>query len=118
VAEWVIYYGDGSTFSDEDGLPEVAPPRDIQLIIVTDPEAGWRTIVNHDYYVWDARGGQPMWWGVDKFGLFDYLLDPGMKRVLFGRLIDTPTFNAIFQRALSDPRLAAKTNFVNGEAHP
>ena len=59
-----------------------------------------------DYYVW--RDGA--WWGCDINGLFDFLLDSGL--VLFGRTVDTATFNRIFSQALEDRTLAKKDSYL------
>jgi len=93
---WLIYYGDGVVLSDKDHTPFTLPKRaDVQVIIQPDPKYVWFSQCGDDYYVW--RGDR--WWGVDHFGLYDYLLQPGEKCVLFGRTIDNEDFHAIFEDA-------------------
>jgi len=113
---WKIYYGDDSTFSDQDGSPWCAPARNVQVIVMSDKDHGWRTQAGDDYYVWDCRDGETRWWGLkDRFGLYDYLIEPGYKRVLFGRTITSDRFSVIFKRASNDPDFPKKTAFANKE---
>jgi len=112
---WRIYYADGSTYSDQDGAPEDAPARDVQVVVISDRNHGWMTQALTDYYVWDDRGGGLRWWGVDLFGLYDYLIEPGYKCVLFGRTIAKQDFNEIFERACADKDFPKKTSYANGE---
>lgn len=110
MLDWKIYYSDGNIFSSTEGTPWVAPPRDVQVIVILDKDHGWRTQAQTDYYVWDNRGGGYTWWGVDIFGLFDYLLDPGFRRVLFGRTIASDEFDKIYKRASNDVDFPKKTS--------
>jgi len=116
--KWKIYYGDDSTFSDQDGTPWIAPARDVQVIVMTSKDHGWRTQAGSDYYVWDDRGNGARWWGVDQFGMYDYLLDPGYKRVLFGRTVTSDRFSEIYSRASVDPDFPKKTSNANKERKP
>lgn len=102
---WRIYYGDGTTFSSEDGKPELAPALDVQAIVQPERDeygVGRHVLNGRDYYVWLGAEHQD-WDTVDLFGLYDYLQRPGWKRVLFGRSIPTATFREIMQRATHDP---------------
>ena len=98
--QWKIYYSD-STYSDDEGPPELAPKRDVQAVVVKSELVGRRVERGSDFYVWaPGRGG---WRGVDQFGLYDYLIDPGHKVVLFGRVLSNPEYRAVFERAANDP---------------
>lgn len=108
---WKVYYGDGSTFTGE---VQDAPARDVQVIIQSSKDCGWQAVAGTDYYVW--RGDR--WFGVDLFGLYDYLLEPGWKRVLFGRTLTTDEYDAVWQRAMADPDMPPKTVFGRGERRP
>ena len=110
-----IYYSDGSTYSDQDGAPEDAPARDVQVIVMEDKYHGWFTQALHDYYVWDDRGQGLRWWGVDLFGLYDYMIEPGYKRVLFGRTIERREFDEIMKLAHNDDYFPDKTSYANKE---
>lgn len=110
---WRIYYGDGSTYSDEDGPVEGAPSLNVQAIVQRDPSIhGTGRFVLHgggqrpnrvpvDYYCWDREQG--IWLGTDLFGLFDYLQRPGWKRVLFGRTLNDGAYQEIIYKAGEDP---------------
>jgi hypothetical protein len=115
---WRIYYGDDSTFSNLEGTIWEVPPRDVQVIIQTDRDHGWASQTGSDYYVWDNRGDGERWWGVDIFGLFDYLLEPGPRKVLFGRTVTSERFGEIFRRAKADPGFERKTAFRRQERRP
>lgn len=94
---WKVYYGDGSTFSGDDGEFSLAPARGVQVIVQDHPGVGMELVTGADYYVW---GG--CWRGVDIFGLFDYLIEPGMKKVIFGRTITQDEYNKIMRGANLD----------------
>lgn len=110
--KWCVYYGDGAKFSDKDGGPELVPARDVQVIAQVSKEHGWEAVAGNDYYIW--RDGR--WYGVDKFGLFDYLVDPGWKRVLFGRMLTKDEYNAVWAQVSQD--MPDKTAFEKWERKP
>ena len=112
---WRVYYANGNTYSNQDGAPENAPARDVQVIVMKDGDHGWRTQTEHDYYVWDERSNWLRWWGVDQFGLYDYLIEPGFKKVLFGRTISSQEYNEIIKRANEDKDFPRKTSYANKE---
>lgn len=91
-----IYYSDGTY----EGAPEGAMARDVQAIVQHHPKTGWQIEYTKDYYVW--QGERVGWSGVDIFGLWDYLDQPGWKKVLFGRLINNEEYNEIITRAHAD----------------
>ena len=105
MVAWRIYYGDGSTYSDEDGPLEDAPSQDAQVVVqrvTTNPNSiellhgnGPRVI---DFFWWDDS----VWLAGDSVGLFDYLARPGWKKVLVGRNLRTERFMAVLQRAAHD----------------
>ena len=108
MLEWRIYYGDGSTFSNEDGEPQFAPAMNVQVIVVKDTadtinNVGRRLWFGRDYYWWDD--GE--WIGGDHFGLYDYLQRPGWRRVLFGRSVPARRFIETRRKALADPDFPA-----------
>jgi hypothetical protein len=94
MAEWLIFYGDGSTFGSSDGSPAIAPARDVQAIVQIDSRVGVWLQTTGDYYIFDSK-----WRSVDIFGLFDYLIDPGYKVVKFGRTISNEEYQAIICKA-------------------
>ena len=100
--KWKIYYGDGSTYTSEYGTPQVAPSRDVQVIVQDHPRVGVELVSSADYYVWMVNDDYARWWGVDIFGLFDYLVEAGWKRVLFGRTLLQEEYNEIVKEASED----------------
>lgn len=108
--KWKIYYSDNTTFCDEDGSPFDAPSRKVQIIAQEHKDVGKFLLGKNDYYWWDSG-----WSGGDIFGLFDYLLDSGPKKVIFGRTVDSDLYNDIGKTALSDTYLPFKTGKIIGE---
>ena len=105
MSRWKIYYGDGTTYSNEDGLLEDAPGINVQVIAQADATVGRRLLDSDDFYWWsDDR-----WDCGDIFGLWDYLTRPGFKKVLFGRNLHDGDFWKILARARVDPDLPAKS---------
>lgn len=107
MIDWRIYYGDGSTVTSADCAPEDVPKRNVQCIVRPDEDAGRLVERENDNYVWDYSRNN--WKGVDQFGLYDYLIEPGVKIVLFGRTISEAEYSAILERATSDPDLPPKS---------
>jgi hypothetical protein len=108
---WRIYYGDGTHYDGPD--PYTAPTRNVQVILTANPDHGW-DVCRYDDYYWHLPD-LDSWGGGDKFGLFDYLIEPGPKRVLFGRTIANADFQAIFARACADQSLPVKTGWMPRE---
>jgi len=108
---WKVYYGDGTTYT---GTVGDTPTRNVQVIAQSDPDHGWQALSGSDYYVW--RGQR--WFCVDKFGLYDYLVEPGWKKVLFGRTLTSQEYNAVWQRMMADPDLPPKTGGPKKERRP
>ena len=112
-----IWYGDGSTYTDEDGPAEDAPKLNVQLVLVEDRDHGRYVCTSNDFYVWDDFGGERTWQGSDQYGLWDYLSRPGSKVVLFGRNLGNAEFRSLLTRALADTYLPQKTGNHPGERH-
>lgn len=107
--KWKIYYGDGTTFSSEDGPPELAPATNIQCIIERDERHGRLVLSRFDFYIHKKDG----WYGVDQFGLFDYLMEIGLLKA--GRTINNELYGEIIAAASNDPDLPPKTSQSNRE---
>lgn len=104
---WKIYYGDGETYNNTSGSPFDAPARNVQMIAVADPNHGWYLCRSNDYYWYHPE--QDHWQGGDIFGLWDYLIQPGVKKVLFGRTISNEEYTSILTHAYNDPEIPQKT---------
>lgn len=111
MVDWRIYYGDGSVYSSNNGGLQIAPKRDVQVVVYTDPEVGRVVLSMRDFY-WLAEYG---WDGGDIFGLWDYLSQPGSKVVLFGRAVRTPRYREILSRALIDSDFPKKSAWYDWE---
>ena len=112
---WKVFYGDGSTFTDEDGPPELAPKRNVQAVGQECHDHGSVICRCDDFYIWAEFDGRYQWQGVDYFGLWDYLIDPGSKVVLFGRTIGNREFKALTGKIYDDPYLPGKSGYYAGE---
>lgn len=109
---WRLYYGDGTTFSSDEGPPAAAPPVNVQAIAqAADLGIGRRTCSRCDFY-WFDRGE---WHGSDLFGLFDYLMRVSPSIVKFGRVLPRLEFEAILNRAVTDPELQPKVAWDSAE---
>lgn len=104
---WRIYYSD-CTY---EGNIEDAPSRDVQLIVQEDTRVGWVMVHQKDYYIWEYE----RWFGVDGFGLWDYLARPGWKKVLFGRTLTHEEWNEVYYHAKDARDFGRKEGFLPGE---
>jgi hypothetical protein len=95
VINWRIFYDGSEWYDSNDGGPETAPARGVQVIVQDHREHRAEIVTGGDYYVWrDER-----WWATDIIGLWDYLCMDGWKRVLFGRMIVQDEYNAVVKEA-------------------
>jgi hypothetical protein len=108
---WRIYYGDESVY--DPGDPYDAPGLNVQMIANGHREHGWSLIRQVDYYWYVHERDE--WDGGDIFGLWDYLSQPGPRKVIFGRNASNETFNRILARAVDDPDIPQKTSWKPGE---
>lgn len=113
--EWKIYYSD-RVYTSEDGPPELAPKRDVQMIAVACRTSGRRIERSSDFYIWVPDRG--MWRGVDFFGMYDYMIEPGSKVVLFGRVLDNEAYADIWRHAVHDSGLPPKSAYLPEERKP
>ena len=105
MIDWIIFYDDGSSFTNEDGLPESAPKDGVQIIGTRDIGVGVRWRQNTDHYCWQDG----TWIGHSKEVLHHY------KRRCLERNIEPLTLNGyelpdneyykIVNQATNDPRL-------------
>ena len=103
---WKIFYGDGETFSENDGPIQDAPAWNVQVIVVRDEAVGRFLDIRHDYYVYRDEN----WLGVDFVGLIDYLQESGL--VKFGRTINSEQFDELYQQAKNDPDFPPKSGYL------
>lgn len=105
-----VFYDGGSTYV---GDPAYAPAFGVLVIVQTDKNNGRNLQAGEDFYVWLGEE----WLGVDQFGVYDYLGQPGYKRVLFGRTVDNERFYEAYRRAKTDPDFPPKTGYREKEFH-
>ena len=103
MTDWVVFYGDGETFSSDDGTPDEAPSLDIQVIAQADETVGSKLLIHKEYYWYEGN----RWYGGELFGLYDYLVRS--RRAKFGRYVSDEVYNAAVGRAMTDTRLTAKS---------
>jgi hypothetical protein len=113
---WKIFYGDGTTYSDSDGTAWDAPPVNVQALVVNDPQHGWYCCRADDFYWYIPE--EDRWYSGERFGMFDYLTQPGMKKIVFGRSIPDDEYQTILNRAINDPDLPQKTGWQAHERRP
>lgn len=117
--DWKVYYSDKKTVDCQQATPSSIVRRlDVQVIIQGSQDHVWVTLAGYDFYVWDDRGGGPKWFGVDRFGLHHYWLQPGWHCILFGTMIDKSKFNEIYELATNDPMFGAKASWSRDERKP
>lgn len=56
IVRWIIWYDDGSTFTSDDGSPEIAPLDGILGIREWDDEGNTARYLARDYYEWTGDG--------------------------------------------------------------
>lgn len=103
MRKWIVYYGDGTRFTWEDGTPFDAPRTNVQLIVVEDDKEdqdGWLFQSDAEYYYYDSH--LDIWYVADTFAMYDILIRCRTPLVLFGRYIDRDQFNAILRKAVDD----------------
>ena len=108
---WRIWYDNRTTFSDQDGAPEMAPGRGVICIVQDSERTGRVKLSGADYYIWKEN----QWFRADLFGLWDYLEGVGWKCVKFGRSIDRARYNEIMRAAESDRTFPARSAWERWE---
>lgn len=98
MIDWKIYYADGSTFTNEGGPPEMAPSGGVICIAYYDDDGRRHICHAADYYVWNWG----RWVNADSSGFWQYMLEPGLKIVKFGRLVNEVTYREIMTLALNN----------------
>ena len=116
MLEWVIIYDDGTEVSNLGVSPALAPKCGVLCIVRKDPDVGRYVERGENFYVWRSEVGG--WRGCDQFGLYDYLMQPGSKVVLFGRTVSEVEWTAALERALNYPGLLPKSAWRETERRP
>lgn len=114
--DWIVY-GDGWERTSEDCAPEDVPGWGVLVIAQSHDQVGTELVHGGTKapgvgYYWYEDG---MWYGGDFVGLVDYLANPGLKIVKFGRTIPSEEFHKVCHKAANDPRLPRKSARFNHE---
>ena len=114
---WWVVYGDRSIYAGAGAESAYnAPGRDVQVVISTSLEHGfevWRPWKETSYFVYFPDSDR--WRGVDLFGLWDYLCEPGPKKALFGRTMFDEEWQDLLAWVTDHPALPPKTGWRPGE---
>src|SRR3990167_5592916 len=97
MINWKLYYGDGSTYSNEDGLPEDAPCGRVIAAAFYDEDNRRRICHQADYYIWDGT----RWYSASDSGFWQYMGEPGAKVVKFGREIGDIQYRSVMSQAMN-----------------
>lgn len=116
MSKYKIFYDSGETYTDQAGPVDQAPKRGVQGIVLADELLGRRTEHSNDFYIYVPERG--LWRGVDQFGLFDYLIEPGFKVVLFGRTLADDDYRQFWKIMLDDTYLPPKSAIGANERKP
>jgi hypothetical protein len=88
---WKVYYGDGSTFSNEDGPPEMAPCTGVLAVAFFNIDNRREIGASKDFYWYDETpiypGMKGTWFAGDVSGYYQYMFRPGRKIVKFGAIV-------------------------------
>lgn len=112
--DWKIYYGNGKTFSSEDGKPHEAPPHNVVAIAQKNESTGRDVFHGWDWYIYHDDFG---WWGCDLHGMIDQVMHNIEKihGVLQGRSVRNETYQAIIKKAREGEGLPHKAADRRGE---
>lgn len=112
--DWKIYYEDGSTFDNTQGLPEDAPSFGVLCVVFPDEEVGRMVMHGWDWFYYHKEDQN--WWGADIHGLLDCLLhNKPMKAVKQGRNTNADNYKKILNFAIDDPDFSVKSGEVKRE---
>lgn len=117
MLEWVIFYENGTTFSNEDGPPEDSPIEGVLAIAQKDrrespTNCGFTIIYGETYFIY--CDGQ--WWNHDQFAFFKKLEkhnptgNNSIQAIRFGIYTTNAIFDLVMERAseLNLPNKSAK----------
>jgi hypothetical protein len=97
---WIIFYEDGSTFSNEDGLPSEAPPLGVMVLLQRSAQDRIVLYTQKDYYCWGWRDSNE-WVNCEPAGFWDYMFHHTgeQKAVLFGRWTTDDNYMKVWNEA-------------------
>lgn len=111
---WKVFYVNGYSFSHVDGEPQDAPGGGVVAVVQEDDTVGVLVHRGTDFYVFDEFYGG--WYGLDVFGLTQYLMRPGLKIVKVAEAMSTQAFKQMMADIQADPNLPKKSARYSWEA--
>lgn len=111
--DWKVYYGDGLTFSSNNGEPSQAPPYNVMAVVQLDKRTGISVYNQWDWYFYST--GINKWFGADLFGVMDQIMHncEKIKGVIQGRVTTSEKFQEILNKARNDKDFPRKS--ANGK---
>jgi len=105
--KWKIYYGNGTTFCDEEGAPIEAPIHGVACIVCANKDHGRIMLQGWDWYYFKEDD----WWGSDDFGLLDQMMHyaPLITALKQGRTYKNSVFEEILKQATFDLYVPKRT---------
>lgn len=96
----MIFYEDGTTFSNQDGTPSEAPPTGVIVVLQTSAQGKNVLFIHKDYYCWEIRDDNE-WCFAEVAGFWQYMFTyTGKdKAVLFGTWTSDDNFQKIWNEA-------------------
>jgi hypothetical protein len=104
---WKVYYVDGTTFSNQDGEPQDAPGLGVLAVAQEDASVGVLVHHSNDFYCFGEQIGG--WYGMDYFGLAQYIEDGGCLVIKLGKVMGTHEYRALIKKIKKDPDLPDKS---------
>lgn len=134
MVDWIIYYDDGGSWTNENGAWSEAPSRGVECVAFDDRLSGHANVYDlgrryehgRDYYLWPPEFAHPIC--CDLAGLYDYLeriesplaglpltaltLDQlAAESVKIGRYVPHHRWRRLLEEFEADPRLRRKSAF-------
>jgi hypothetical protein len=103
--DWLIWYGDGSSFSSHDGSAWQTPREDVQVVFVKDVGCGVMRWHGFDWYCWEPPGE---WVPHDTRAMHRYLITARNPLVIAAYAIPYRKFTQIYTMAVLDERMPTK----------
>ena len=107
--KWRIYYGDGSTFSSDDGDAKDAPTDGIQAVVQWDRRCGRSVITGSDNYIFT----DDQWVGTMGDGDRSHFRSKGLLH--HGTIVGRDKYDEIVNKALTDSDFPRKSSWREGE---
>ncbi len=104
---WRIYYADESTFSNEDGPPEMAPKTGVLAVCYFNIDNKREIGASKDFYWYDETPiykdiKTGTWMAGDVSGYYQYMFRSGKKIVLFGAIVHDVIWRKMLERIISE----------------